>query len=851
MAGRGDQILYPYFLDYKPAFFLGLFLQRLFKRVDLDESMKESLKQLQKQGTLVYAIKYRGRTDFLLQHYSFRSRGLPYPRIAFDLDFSMLLPFSHFVKMIFSQLRYASRHGKFPSPYETGFYKEALQQGIPSLIPLIDPKGFTQQFIYAEKEYLHFLLEIQKEMDQPILIVPQLIIYQRTAEKEHPGLTSIFFGFKDNPGVVRKAMLFFRHQRRAILDFGQPLNLKTYLDSQPSGRAVPDMATEVRRILIESIDSQKRVILGPIMKSRQQHKEIVLMDRRINEKIENAAAGNKKKLRQVRKSAGGFFDEIAADYNSTYIEAFQLGLSLLWKKMFEGIEVDKASLAIVREWARRGPLIFVPSHKSHVDYLVLNYVLLDHYMHIPRIAAGRNLAFWPMGYIFRKTGAFFIRRSFRQSLYVEVFNRYIKVLLEEGHPIEFFIEGGRSRNGKLVLPKTGFLSILLQAHAEGACKDLIFVPASIAYDRILEEKAYIKEIEGGTKEKESLKQIIGARKFLKRRYGKIYLRFNEPFSLNEYLEKTKVSPRLVERKLAFHLVESINSVTPVTPLSLIATAILGYHRRGFLYEELADTSNTLLRFLRKLSAPIVSSLDDLPSAVQETLTLLINWKVVDPLEGEDGNEERFYFVEDDKKIELEYYKNCIIHYFLHHALVAASLLSGTEEVQTRDSVFTDYEFMSDLFRNEFIFNEEKDVHATIGTVINDFLTAGYLLESPEDGGFKVTRHGFDELPIWANLIKTFLESYWIAVKSMTQQKNMGLRKEELLKKMDYLARRYFKLGVVDHIGALSRLNFTNALGVITRQMSKMSPDSELDRPAAAEKLSELARRIYELSRHGQ
>jgi glycerol-3-phosphate O-acyltransferase len=851
MADRGDHILYPYLLDDKPAFFLGWILQRMFSRVDLDENMKESLKQWQKEGTLVYAIKYRGQTDFLLQHYSFRSRELPYPKIAFDLDLSMLLPFGRFVKTIFSQLRYASRHRKFPSPYETGFYKDAIQQGIPSFISLIDPKVFTQQFIYSEKDHLEFLLETQKEMDRPILIVPQLIIYQKTAEKDHAGLSSIVFGFKDNPGVLRKTLLFFRYQRRSILDFGQPLNLKNYLQSQPSGRTSREMASDVRRILIESIDNQKRVILGPIMKSRQQLKEIVLMDRRVSEKIENATNSGGRKLRHVRKKAEEFFDEIAADYNSTYIEVFQLGLSWLWKRMFEGIEVDEASIAKVREWARKGPLVYVPSHKSHVDYLVLNHILHNHHMHIPRIAAGKNLAFFPMGHIFRKTGAFFIRRSFRQPLYVEVFNRYIKALLEEGHPIEFFIEGGRSRNGKLVLPKTGFLSILLHAHAEGACKDLIFVPASIAYDRILEEKSYIKEIEGGAKEQESLKQIIGARKFLKKRYGKIYLKFNEPLSLNEYLEKRGGSSRLMDRKLAFHLIESINQVTPVTPLSLIATAILGYHRRGFLYEELADTSNTLLRLLRKHAVPVVKSLDDLPSAVQETLTLLINWKVVDSLEGGDGDEETFYFVEDDKKIELEYYKNCIMHYFLHHALVAASLLTGKEEVKTLDSVVSDYTFMSELFKNEFAFNEETNPEAFVATAINDFHTAGYLLESSEERGFKVTRHGFEELPIWANLIKTFLESYWIAVKTMTQQKNMGLRKEEVLKKMNYLGKRFYKLGVVDHIAALSRINFTNALSVITKEVSKASSDANLDRSAALERLSDLAHRIYDLSRHGQ
>jgi glycerol-3-phosphate O-acyltransferase len=322
-------------------------------------------------------------------------------------------------------------------------------------------------------------------------------------------------------------------------------------------------------------------------------------------------------------------------------------------------------------------------------------------------------------------------------------------------------------------------------------------------------------------------------------------------SLNEYLEKRGGSSRLMDRKLAFHLIESINQVTPVTPLSLIATAILGYHRRGFLYEELADTSNTLLRLLRKHAVPVVKSLDDLPSAVQETLTLLINWKVVDSLEGGDGDEETFYFVEDDKKIELEYYKNCIMHYFLHHALVAASLLTGKEEVKTLDSVVSDYTFMSELFKNEFAFNEETNPEAFVATAINDFHTAGYLLESSEERGFKVTRHGFEELPIWANLIKTFLESYWIAVKTMTQQKNMGLRKEEVLKKMNYLGKRFYKLGVVDHIAALSRINFTNALSVITKEVSKASSDANLDRSAALERLSDLAHRIYDLSRHGQ
>jgi glycerol-3-phosphate O-acyltransferase len=368
----------------------------------------------------------------------------------------------------------------------------------------------------------------------------------------------------------------------------------------------------------------------------------------------------------------------------------------------------------------------------------------------------------------------------------------------------------------------------------------------------LEEKAYIKEIEGGKKEKESLKQVLGARKLLKKTYGKIYLRFHEPFSLNEYLAATKVSRREAERKLAFVLIDSINDVTPVTPLSLIATAILGYHRKGFLYSELTDTSETLLAFLQKHRVPLVNSLKDFSSAVQETLTLLVNWKVVETLEGADGDEESFYFVEDEKKIELEYYKNSILHHFLNHTLVAASLLAGREQIRSFDSVSSDYEFMRQLLRNEFVFGDEAD-HANriIGSIIEDFRSAGYLFYSSDSGGFTITKHGFDKLPIWANLIKTFLESYWIAAKCMGQQKNMGLLKEQLLKKMTYLGKRYYRLGVVDHIGALSRLNFTNAVGVLTKEVSKLGSGSEFDRAAAAAKLSEMAHRIYELSRHGQ
>jgi len=849
MDNAKSKTRYPYVLDHKPGFFLSWFLYRLFKRVSIDENMKEDLRLMQKEGTVVYAIKYRGRLDYLLYHYNFRRRRIPYPKIAFDLNISMLLPFTHFLKVAFSQLSSLIRHGHLPDPYTSGFFSEAIQDRTPSLIFLVDPKGFARHFVHAQQDHIHFLLETQKQMDRPIFIVPQLVLYKKTPEKDYTSLRNLFFGFKDKPGAIRKTVLFFRHNRRAFIDFGRPLNLKAYLEDQPYARPLHDMSLEIRQMLIESIDRQKRIILGPIMKSRQQIKEIVLMDEGVRQKIEKMAHGNPKRLRRERKKAGEYFDEIAADFNMTYVLSVRKALNWVWKKIFEGVDVDMTGLARVREWARRGPVIYVPSHKSHIDYLILTQVLHDHHMHIPRIAAGKNLAFWPMGYIFRKCGAFFIRRSFTGArLYSEVFVRYIKALLEEGHPIEFFIEGGRSRNGKLVLPKTGFLSILLKAYEEGFCDDLIFVPISIIYDRIIEEKSYLKEIGGDEKKQESLQQLITARRFLKRRYGKIYIRFNHPFSLKEYLPYGQEADKESHLKLAYHLIQSINAVSLVTPLSLVATAILANHPRGFLLSELFDTVKSLMDFLKASEAPMADTLADPENAVQETLSLLMGWKIVELLEGAEREEDTFYYVEEEKKLELEYYKNSIIHFFIPHSFVAISLLTGPEEVKTLESILVDYAFLRGLLGSEFVFDGDEQLEEKVISLTEYFLASRFLTPSEGTLGYKITKLGFDKLPIWAALTKTFLESYWIAVKALGQRQTKGGKGGDL-RNMEYLGKRFHKLGLVDHIGALSRLNYKNATSFIQENIMKAVNGSSEDPSLTLERLSQLGQRLYELSNY--
>jgi len=845
-----DEAAFPCVVDFKPGFFLSWALYRLFKRVRLDKSAVEEMKQLHRHGTVVYAIKYPGQLDFLLYHFRFRIARMPYPKMAFDLNMSLVLPFSRLFRIIRYQAGYLFKNGHLPSPYETGFFRRNMEQGVTSLVCLVDPKGFSRRFIHAEKDNLAFLMEFQQSSDRPIHVVPLLVLYKKTPEKEFSRFFDIFFGYKDNPGTFRKIVLFFRHNRRAVIDFGPPVDLKAFLETRNPDEPPEETASLLRKELITRIDAQKRVILGPVMKSRQQVKEIVLADPEIHETVKEMAAGKKKALKKYRKKASDYFDEIAADYNITYVQSFQIALRWLWKKLFEGIDVRDTEITALRESARKGALIYVPSHKSHIDYLVLNYILLEHHMHVPRVAAGKNLTFWPMGHIFRKSGAFFIRRTFRGArLYAKVFSRYIKALLAEHHPLEFFIEGGRSRSGKLILPKIGFLSILLEAFEEGYCEDLLFVPVSISYDRILEEKSYIRELSGQKKEKETFLQMMKARQFLKKKYGKIYIRFAPPISLKEYLNISPQPEEQLNKKLGLDIIRSINRISLVTPISLVATAILARHRRGFTLPQVMETVGFLLDSLRHRDAPVASTLSDPENAIREALAVLVQWKVLTVVEAAGPDGQAYYTADDDKKMELAYYKNSIIHFFVPWSFVAISLLGAKEEAVAQETIAREYAFLKHLFKNEFVLETDQGTDAEMTSILKEFLNNKLVLPGENGISFTVTRLGLDRLPIWSNLIKSFVESYWIAARALLDETEKRVKKPERLKNMKNLGLKYRKLGLVAFPESLSEINFKNALGFLEEEvLHQHNMDKEADPGDTKQRIRDLCEHLHVLCR---
>jgi glycerol-3-phosphate O-acyltransferase len=191
-----------------------------------------------------------------------------------------------------------------------------------------------------------------------------------------------------------------------------------------------------------------------------------------------------------------------------------------------------------KEAAPGHEVIYVPSHRSHMDYLLLSYLLYDRGIVPPHIAAGINLNLPVVGTLLRKGGAFFMRRSFKGNpLYSAVFTEYVAQLVSGGYSIEYFIEGGRSRTGRLLQPKGGMIS-MTRAFLRQPRKPVLFQPVYIGYEKLMEGSSYLDELSGRPKEKESIWALLwGIPKVLKQNYGQVVVNFGEPIPLNDVLEK--------------------------------------------------------------------------------------------------------------------------------------------------------------------------------------------------------------------------------------------------------------------------------------------------------------------------
>jgi glycerol-3-phosphate O-acyltransferase len=655
-----------------------------------------------------------------------------------------------------------------------------------------------------------------------------------------PTIMDILLGPEARPGVARRLTTLFKNPKKIFYEVSKPVRLRQFLETQD----VKDMSMDhqtliLRRNLLLQINRHKQSITGPMKKSMEELKESILTSDRLKGFLDEYAIKRKLPISKVRRKADAYIDEIACKQNPGLIRFAEIAIGWVLNTMFQGISYNEEGLQHIKAISQKGPIIFVPCHKSHVDYLMLPYLMYRNNMAVPYIAAGANLSFWPIGPIFRALGAFFLRRTFRGNvLYSKVFSEYVHRVLIEGYNIKIFIEGTRSRTGKLIMPKLGFLSILMNAYKNGACDDLVFAPIYIGYDHILEEKSYLHEIEGGKKEPESFLQVVSARKFLKNRYGKIYIKFHPTISLNNLLEKegTRFDEMLTKdqnalcRNMGHRIINAINTVTVITPHALVASVLLNIPKERLSYDDLLRHVEVYLQHVTLQNADIADTLVmDHIHALENVLDDYAGRKLIERIdENKDSPlSEAIYKVNISKRPVLEYYKNNCISFFVPAAFTALAILEKDAFQFSASDLQKVYLFLQDFFKYEFAFDVDKATDFYLRKTIKSFIDDAIIIPHPTlPETYNITSAGFRKLKHYSHFLKTYFESYWIVLSYFRRNPQNEISSKDKIKKIQAHGTKLYKNKEIDLIESLSKINYTNGISFFTTHNVKGSEDSE-------------------------
>ncbi|OZJ06950.1 hypothetical protein BZG36_00135 [Bifiguratus adelaidae] len=467
--------------------------------------------------------------------------------------------------------------------------------------------------------------------------------------------------------------------------------------------------------------------------------------------------------------------------------------NILVRLYHQGIHIRESDFnelkQVALECARsKRSLILLPSHKSHIDYLVVSYVFFRLGLQIPHIAAGDNLDMPIVGSLLRTSGAFFIRRQWGDDqLYKGVLEEYINVLLSEGYNIEAFVEGTRSRTGKLLPPKLGILKIVVDAVLNETAKDAMIVPISIGYDKVIETETYVNELLGRPKEKESIWALMTQSRLLQLKWGRVDLRVHKPYSLRDWIDE-QISRRTSTEKvfdpvrsfndkavliksIGYRILADINSVSVIMPTALVGTVLLTLRGRGvgrselirrvtWLREQILNNGGNVAEFY---GMPISDVVDRSVAIMKDLVGQRLSTEVIEPT---------FYAL---KRFELSLYRNSVLHLFIEEAIISIALYTvvkkgGLKESQrlTRQELLDLVFFLSSLLKQEFIFRPgtvEDNTDKAIGRLV-----ANDVIEIGQDGSIGLTEaeriRGRENFDFYCFLLWPFVETYWLAAVSV-------------------------------------------------------------------------------------
>ncbi len=835
-----DHDYYSCHLPKHTGYISRFFLQRIFSGISISPDVKTIIEKIPEEAVVIYVSKHKSSLEFLFYNIRYSKEKLPYPQTGFDCTIYAWQPVTRLFKIMLSSIHSFLSHMKMKDPYEIGFFSSQIEKGRTCFLPLLEKREFYRRFLKSKTDPIRRLINIQDQIQRPIYIIPQLIFFGKKPAPHYPTLTDIIFGNIQDPGILRQLFILMRKPDHIFVEASDPINIKAYLEQRKNqGKNLDQLAHDLRQDLIHQINSHRKSITGPTIKSHEEINQAILTSNHMRTFMEGYAKRRKQSIWKTHKEALKYIDEISARYSPGFVSLAYKVTGRFLGMMFEGVTLNREALATIKSMSRKGPVILVPCHKSHIDYLIMSYTLYDNNLPAPHTFAGKNLSFWPMGPLFRRAGAFFVRRTFKGAVfYSKVFSTYIFRLLKEGFNIEVFIEGTRSRSGKLLRPQLGMLSILLNAFKAGACSDLVFAPVSIGYDRTPDEGSYLHETSGGSKKPENFRQMLRAKKLIKKRYGRIYIKFDTPFSLNEMMAEEglrigSITPKqlnMVCRNLGSRLMKAIDRNTIVTPRALVAGVLLTETKDTITETELMFRVDASLKLFSAGGAKLTGALlEDYMAAVNGTLTYYADRKFISIVEKQGPNEDKetSYKVIPGKRVALEYYKNNCIIFYIPAAFTALAILEKDAFQFASTDLHNTYRMLRELFSFEFNPDlarpPEYKVRKTIKAFIDDAILTPHR-SLPDT--YNLSSEGYRKLKFFAGFTHSFFESYKTTLSYFSKTPTGRHNKDKRPKKVQSLGTKMLKRGEISLKESISTLNYANAIDYFVKNGIRGSEDAE-------------------------